>query len=132
MSSRSWWIVVFVRSTRMQYVKIAHKLNISNLQNHMQRQILASFLQNIDSLLLLLTQRRNKRGWWIREPREGAHEIRVEFAVYSALLPGRPLALEIQYGGADVWVLPITDLAFAIEVPDRLAKEIDYIRAGAL
>ena len=100
---------------------IADELNISHFQDHVQRQALGGFLQGLRRVFLLGAQGRNQT--LIREPLEGSDVIRVPLDIDSVLAT----VFEIYDRLSGPLLLSTRDLAFAIEVPNRLRQQISHV-----
>lgn len=100
-------------------MRVAQELDITNLQNHMQGHGVAGILQNLDCLLLGVRQGWNLAG--IGEAGERLDEVWIIFEIQSWIV--RPW-LEVDDTGFDIWLLALADLAFAVEIPDRLGESL--------
>jgi hypothetical protein len=96
----------------MQNVRIGQELNIPHIQNHMQREAVASLLQHLQGLLLGVGERRDDAC--VGEAGERADVVGVPFCVDAGVFA----ALEVDDACADVLVLALASFTFAVEVPD--------------
>lgn len=110
----------------MQEVRVTDKLDIANLEDHVQREPLARLLEDGQGPPLGLAQGRDDA--LVGEARQGLDKVRVPLAVDAALAPG----LEVEDGGANPLLLALADLALAVKVPHRLGQQLRHIRVLGL
>ena len=105
----------------MKHVLIAQELNVSNFEDHMKTEAVASILQHLSSLLLLFT-----KGWddtLVGESRERLDIVWVPLGVNAAILT----SLEVEDRGLDVWFLTMGHFTLAVKVPDGLGEEFGNV-----
>lgn len=107
--------------TRMQ------ELDIAQLKHHMQTQLHARILQDLQRLQLLRRQRRDLPD--IREPFKGLDEVRVRLGEHARVVGAR---LEVEERLAHVLVFAEGGLAFAVVVPDGLCEGLGDVGTLAL
>jgi len=115
-----------VRCARMQDVRIAQKLNVADLENHVQGEFQAGVLQDLGGVHLRGRQRRDLAG--AAESRERLDVVGIPFRVDSSVGTG----FFVEDGLAGVRLFAFGDLAFAVEVPDGLSQGVYHIRVLAL
>jgi len=100
----------------MQHVRITQELDVTDFKDHVQRELHARLLKYGGGFFLRSGERRDHAC--VAEAGEGAHVVGIPFAVDSAFALGTGLLIEDWL--ARVRFLASGDLAFAVEVPDRL------------
>lgn len=111
-----------VSSAGMEQVSITQELNVSNLQNHVQSLLLAGILKHLQSMKLLLAERRNDT--LVGESGQRLDIVGIPLAVETALAT----VLYVNNRLANPLLLAIADLALAVKVPDRLGQSLGNIR----
>lgn len=120
---------VLVRRASVQHVPVRQELNVSRLENHMQREARRRLVQNCESALLRGRERRDHSVGAGVEAREGGHVVRVEFqpdAWWGASGVGL-LALCVEDAGFVPGVLARADFAFAVEVPVGRGEGLHHV-----
>lgn len=105
----------------MKHVLVAQELDITNLEDHVESETMASILENLCGLLLLWTE-----GWddtLVGEARKRLDVVWIPLGVDTAVLAG----LEVEDRSLDVWLLAVRHLALAVEVPDWLSEELGNV-----
>lgn len=115
--------MIRISSPGMQDMRISQELNITNIQNHMQRETVARLLQHLQSFLLGVRERRDDAC--VGEAGERADVVGVPFCVNAALVA----AFEVDDACADIFVFALAGLAFAIEVPDWFGEGFEDVGA---
>lgn len=75
--------MVLVLGSSMQNMLVTQKLDIANLQNHMQPQAMARLLQHLRSLDLLLAQLWDATD--VHEAVQGLDVVRIPLAVHASI-----------------------------------------------
>lgn len=115
-----------IGSPGVQEVRVTDELNVTNLEDHVQRQPLARLLEDSQGPPLGLAQGRDDA--LVGEARQALDKVRVPLAVDATLAPG----LEVEDAGADPLVLALADLALAVEIPHRLGQQLRDVRVLGL
>lgn len=118
---------ILIRRPRMQHMPVSKKLNITRLQNHMQRQPRRRLLQHLQRVQLRLTQRRDHRVRTRIVAAEGCDVVGIDLVPYPVTV-----ALGVQYAGLVPRVLALADFAFAVEVPVWSCEGFDDVGVLAL
>lgn len=95
MASGQWRSVVLVGCASVQDVFVAQELDVTNLENHVQREAHASVFENLSSAKLF-----SRKGWndtGITETCEGLDVVGIPLGVDTAI----GLGLEVEDGCAD-------------------------------
>lgn len=143
MPPRRWRRVVLVRRARVQDVVVRQELDISNIEDHMQRQAQTRRLEHLSGVELRRRKRRDEPC--VGEAREGADvvgipsdEVLVKH-IYSPkdfwkrwdslrIHPPALPPLQIKHTRANPILLTDTLLPLSIKVPNRLRQRARHIR----
>lgn len=110
----------------MQHVVVAQELDISNFENHVQTQALASLLKHLEGLELFW------RKWWnntlARKSLEGLDIVGIPLGIHSWVWSG----LEVEDGCANIRLISYTLLTLSIKVPDWLGESLCNVWAFLL
>jgi len=107
----------------MKDMYITEELNISNFENHVQFQAVASLFQYSGSFNLL--GRKVGDDTRIQESIKRLDEVGIPFRVD----PSVPTIFQVEHRGSDIRFFALADFAFAVEVPDWLRQCFGYIWA---
>ena len=110
----------------MEKMCVAHKLDVTDLQHHVQGQALTCLLQHLERVQLLLAESRDETN--VGEPGQGTYIVRIPFAVH----PTFTAILNIEDRLPDPFLLSIGHLSLPVEVPDRLRQRFGNIGVLAL
>lgn len=113
--------IILVRCAGVEDMLVADKLNVSGVQDHVQRFSLARLLEDLHGVQLCFGERRELRVGARVEPPERRHVVRIKLAVQ----PRRSLGviLEVEDSRLHPRLLACRHLALAIRIPDRLAEQ---------
>jgi len=118
---------VLVSRPRVQHMSISKKLDITRLQNHMQRQLRRRLLQDLQRVQLRCAQRRdNSVRAGVVSPERG-DVVGIDFVPHAVAV-----ALRVQYAGLVPRILAFADFAFAVKVPVRRCERFDDVGVLAL
>jgi hypothetical protein len=113
--------MIRVGSARMQNMRIAQELNITDIQHHVQRETDASLLEDAESLFLSLGKSGDDSR--VAEAGQGADVVGVPLCVDAAVVA----ALEVDDAGADVLFFALGGFSLAVEVPDWLGEGLEDV-----
>lgn len=122
--------VVGVGGAGVQDVRVGDKLDVADLEDHVQLDLVADALEGLECVDLCRRQGRDDAG--VAEARQGAHVVRVPFAVDALFFGFGRRCLEVEDGRADVGLLAARHLALAVEIPHRLGQQVGHVRVSGL
>lgn len=123
--------VVLIGSTRMEDMRVAHKLDITGRKDHVKRQLGTGLLPSLQGVILLLRQRGNFGVRTGVVPRQRGKVVRIELGINARVGAGT-LVLQVQDRPPDPLLLSFRDLALAVKVPIRGGHGFDHVRMSFL
>lgn len=126
-ATRLGWQVVLVGGACMEDVVVADELNVTHLEDHVQRETLGRLLENLHSLELLWRRRGNEARLNVAAERSNVIRVPVDDEPVVGFALG-----ESEHGASDPSALAIAHLAFTVKVPDRAGQCLGDVRPRCL